>query len=185
MKLHFIKIAITVPVFFAVTAETGDQKREAIPFEFKFSKARITLEGRSRVLEGRLTLTPDSLRFEPQEERPYDRPYAPPHRYEPLALSLRDVNRIETPNGSWAALGAGIGAAVGLAITVVLSDELSGTDLLGGLFLLIIPGAGIGGLVGSSQEQWQTVYDSQDSLVPTEPFPNEGRVGATEENRNK
>lgn len=184
MKAHFIKIVITLSIFFAVTAEAGDEEREAIPFEFKFSKARITLEGRSRVLEGRLILSPDSLRFEPQEAPP-DRRYSPPYN-EPLALSLREVDRIEASKGSMAALGAAIGAAVGFATTIVVFDDVSRGALLFGSFFFIMPGAWIGALAGSSVDRWQTVYDSQASLVPTEPLPNEGRAGATEEgDRNK
>jgi hypothetical protein len=66
-----------------------------------------------------------------------------------------------------APVGAGIGAAIGFATTAILFEG-SGRYLFG-TFLFIVPGAAIGGLIGSSIERWQTVYESETSsvIIPT------------------
>jgi hypothetical protein len=155
-------LVIILADFRPASAESDQSLR--VDGALHFSRAKITLVGDRKYLASEVTVRGDSVSFMRQriesigyEPRP---PSAKDHRSFPLAR----VERIEVVNGTRAGLGAGIGLLAGLGIWTAIAranDESLAETALWGMLIFVIPGAGIGALVGSGAEDWDTVYERE------------------------
>jgi hypothetical protein len=129
---------------------------------FRFSRTRITLANEKQLLGSSLRMQGDSLSFyRLVRERSVGYEVRMREGGDFRSFPLTDVARVEVGSGTHGPLGAGIGALIGVGCTLVLyaGDEWEWPEhMFWGTLLFVVPGAAIGGLIGSFIENWETVY---------------------------
>lgn len=157
-------VLLALLVHHDVNPARGDDGAPLDPV-LRFSRARITLANEKQLFGTSLTLRGDSLSyFRVLSEESIGYEVKTPEEGDLRRISLKDIDRVEIPSGSRAALGAGIGAMAGTAIMLAIADDGDELEevLFYGSILFVIPGAGIGALIGSTIEDWDTVYSNSD-----------------------
>jgi hypothetical protein len=130
-----------------------------------FSRARIITTSDRHYLAREVTVSGDSVSFtRVLMGKSVGYEAAPPSKSDYRQLPLAKVDRIEVVGGNRAAMGAGIGALAGMGLWALIAqanNESLGETVFWGMLIFIIPGAGIGALVGSGAEDWDTVYERE------------------------
>jgi len=82
-----------------------------------------------------------------------------------LALAWSEIERIEKPAGTWAAVGAGVGAFAGLGVSFVVAliassghADLDGWGFVMMPFITVPLGAVVGAVIGSASARWAPFY---------------------------
>jgi hypothetical protein len=156
-----MKRIMTILVLLLQIIPTGARATLDIDGELSFSRAKITLVNGKHYLAKHVTMEGDSISLARVRMESVGYQPVPPSAFGRRNFSLDDVSRIDIPDGNYAALGAGIGALAGFAFWG-LAANASNEPMWGGVVLaipfMIVPGAGIGALVGSGVENWEPVY---------------------------
>jgi len=143
---------------------TGSHATLAIDGELSFSRARITLVNGKHYLAKHVTMAGDSISFAKVRLESVGYQPVPPRKYDQRTFPLASVSEIAIADGNHAALGAGIGMLAGIAFWGLTANAANASMWEGGFYavpLFILPGAGIGALVGSGIEDWEAVYNRE------------------------
>jgi len=160
--------SILILVLLATPAVAGANL--ALDGELSFSRAKITLVNGKHYFARHVTMEGDSISFSRIRLETVGYQPAPVSERDHRSFSLDSVSDIAIPDGNHSALGAGIGALAGFAIWGLATSGAGLSSWEGTLFavpLLIMPGAGIGALIGSGVEDWEPVY-SRDQVSPAD-----------------
>ena len=164
--MNIVKILLLPLLLFLFASigncQEGDTEAYEFPGEVSYSKAKIYLPDNSRFELSDLTISKDHLTYKRKGHSQISE------------RDLQDVYIIKVSEGSHAgryALYGGLtfGLSGLLAVVQVENDPNTDVDLNGGLFVGGFTAAGVllGGIIGSTQTRWGTLYMNEQSNLFT------------------